>query len=401
MKSKMKRIVVILAAMLIAMNAFAANPVNPNATQEARNLLNYIYSVYGNHILAGQEECEYCSDPEGENNFIYQSSGKYPAIRGMDLLYRTTTMINRAIAWWNSGGIVLMRWHMGAPNQADTYDGAKLASGGINDVLTAGTSEYNTFISRLDSAASYLKTLQDNKVPVIYAPWHEAGNGCAWFWWAMEGGSQYIRLWQFMYNYFTNTKGLNNLIWLNPQCGTPASAYFPGSSYCDLAGGDTYDTGLHADIYNTCVGFAGSTMPIALHECGYIPDPGQLQSQGIKFVLFNNWNTTYLTNQGASYINTVYNHSYVITRDELPDLKNYTTVTPAPTSAPTGTKGDVNNSGTIDIVDALLIAQYYVGLNPSNFNSSAADVNCSGSIDVVDALLIAQRYVGLISTFPC
>jgi hypothetical protein len=61
----------------------------------------------------------------------------------------------------------------------------------------------------------------------------------------------------------------------------------------------------------------------------------------------------------------------------------------------------VNNSGTIDIVDALLIAQYYVGLNPANFNAANADVNCSGAIDIVDALLVAQRYVGLIANFPC
>jgi hypothetical protein len=63
--------------------------------------------------------------------------------------------------------------------------------------------------------------------------------------------------------------------------------------------------------------------------------------------------------------------------------------------------GDVNTSGTIDIVDALLTAQYYVGLQVNNFNSSFADVNCSGGIDIVDALLIAQYYVGLISDFPC
>jgi endo-1,4-beta-D-glucanase Y len=63
--------------------------------------------------------------------------------------------------------------------------------------------------------------------------------------------------------------------------------------------------------------------------------------------------------------------------------------------------GDVNNNGSIDIVDALLIAQYFVGLNPANFFSQAADVNCSGSIDIVDALLVAQYFVGLISSFPC
>ncbi len=62
--------------------------------------------------------------------------------------------------------------------------------------------------------------------------------------------------------------------------------------------------------------------------------------------------------------------------------------------------GDVNSDGRIDIVDALLIAQYYVGLNPANFTASASDVNCSGSTDVVDALLVAQLYVGLVSALP-
>jgi hypothetical protein len=84
----------------------------------------------------------------------------------------------------------------------------------------------------------------------------------------------------------------------------------------------------------------------------------------------------------------------------VPTVGPTAVATPNPTSVP-GTKGDVNNSGAVDIVDALLIAQYYVGLNPANFNSALADVNCSGGIDIVDALLIAQRYVGLISTFPC
>ncbi len=75
--------------------------------------------------------------------------------------------------------------------------------------------------------------------------------------------------------------------------------------------------------------------------------------------------------------------------------------TPEPTPTPTpGTSlGDVNASGTIDIVDALLTAQYYVGLNPANFTVANADVNCSGSVDIVDALRIAQYYVGLVTSF--
>jgi hypothetical protein len=63
--------------------------------------------------------------------------------------------------------------------------------------------------------------------------------------------------------------------------------------------------------------------------------------------------------------------------------------------------GDVNTSGSIDIVDALLVAQYYVGLNPANFNTAAGDVNCSGVIDIVDALRVAQYYVGLLTELSC
>ena len=63
--------------------------------------------------------------------------------------------------------------------------------------------------------------------------------------------------------------------------------------------------------------------------------------------------------------------------------------------------GDVNNSGTVDIIDALMIAQYYVGLNPAGFSAAAADVNCDNSVTIVDALITAQCYVGLTTISPC
>lgn len=61
--------------------------------------------------------------------------------------------------------------------------------------------------------------------------------------------------------------------------------------------------------------------------------------------------------------------------------------------------GDVNYEGGATIVDALLVAQYYIGLSPSPFFTTAADVNCNITIDIIDALLIAQWYVGLINSF--
>jgi hypothetical protein len=61
--------------------------------------------------------------------------------------------------------------------------------------------------------------------------------------------------------------------------------------------------------------------------------------------------------------------------------------------------GDVNNDSVIGIIDALLVAQFYIGMNPANFVEDVADTNCDGTINIVDALLIARYSVGLISEF--
>jgi hypothetical protein len=40
-----------------------------------------------------------------------------------------------------------------------------------------------------------------------------------------------------------------------------------------------------------------------------------------------------------------------------------------------------------------------MGLNPAGFVSAQADTNCNGAIEIVDALHIAQYYVGLVDGF--
>jgi len=70
------------------------------------------------------------------------------------------------------------------------------------------------------------------------------------------------------------------------------------------------------------------------------------------------------------------------------------------TFAQTALLGDVNSDTRVDIIDALLVAQYYVGIIPANFNVNVSDVNSSNSTDILDALLIAQLYVGIITVLP-
>jgi len=64
--------------------------------------------------------------------------------------------------------------------------------------------------------------------------------------------------------------------------------------------------------------------------------------------------------------------------------------------------GDANGDNSVNITDALLVSQFYVGiLLPGNIDEICSDVNCSNIVDIVDALLIARYYVKLISQFPC
>ncbi|MEO3756104.1 glycosyl hydrolase [Streptomyces sp. B6B3] len=298
-----------------------AEPVNPNATPQARNVLDFVTSQYRNHILSGQQESTWIGGPEYEMNHIYNNTGKYPAIRGLDK-GDSPDYASRAIAWWQAGGIPMVGYHMGAPTHPDTYEGTQIAVP-IDAVLTPGTAEYASWIERLDGAAAQLQQCADAGVAVIWRPFHEAGG--TWFWWSMEGGGQYNRLWQFMFDYFTDTKGLNNLVWLHGFNGEPDGAFYPGPQYTDITGADTYAGDHNHDplkaLYDRTRSIAGDAIPIALHENGPIPDPDLLQPEGAAWVLFNTWHGEHLTvSNSVEHLAKVYNHDYVITRDEVPDL---------------------------------------------------------------------------------
>lgn len=63
--------------------------------------------------------------------------------------------------------------------------------------------------------------------------------------------------------------------------------------------------------------------------------------------------------------------------------------------------GDVNGDNTIDVSDALLACQFYLGnVVPTDAQNAAADVNGDGAVDVSDALMICQFYLGNITEFP-
>ena len=158
----------------------SVSPVNPNATPQARKLLCYLYSLYGKNVLSGQQETSW-SNPANDVNWYNTNVGKYPAILGGDYLYPSGTT-SRAQAYWNAGGITMIRYHMGAPPGSDTYENSQ-GTANIANVLASGTRENNSFKSKLDYIAAELQTLENANVAVLWAPFHEY-QPSGWFWWS-------------------------------------------------------------------------------------------------------------------------------------------------------------------------------------------------------------------------
>ncbi|MDP9003016.1 MAG: glycoside hydrolase family 26 protein [Myxococcota bacterium] len=298
--------------------------MTPNATQQTKNALCYLYSQYGNHILSGQEE-NATGQPSGndvEFNYVFSTTGKYPAIRAFDVNNAGNDM--RCLAQWNAGGLCMFGYHMGLANGLpDGYQSSKTGVS-INAVLTEGSALNTTFKGRMDKAAGEIQAVHNGNGVVIWRPFHEAGG--TWFWWSMEGGAQYVRLWKYMFNYMTMVKGLTNILWLLPYDGSPDPSFYPGKAYVDIGGADTYNSAYDYSpstaLYDTAVNIFGPSMPIALHECGPVPDPDQLQSTKTRWSFFSIWTAPFPEQDNtAAELQKVYGSAYVVTRDKVANLR--------------------------------------------------------------------------------
>jgi beta-mannanase len=310
-------------------------PVTPNASQQTKNALCYLYSIYGKSVLSGQQEANWSDNPTDISSYAGQGL-KTPAVHGTDFAYHSSagcTGVNisttHAIAHWNAGGLVMYRYHSGMPVSGttcmnDCYTGTNCSestpSGSFfTNIITAGTAENTSWNGRLDYMTVQFKAMAAANMPVILALFHETqSNG--WFWWSKGTGAQFIALWKYSFNYLTATKGNNNIIWLMPYSGAPNSGYWPGPSMVDISGGDTYGSNPpFTSLYSSCKGVMGGTMPIALHECGTAPNPSTMFPTAAPWVLFSVW-AGYENNQWAN-LKTIYADSHTITRDLIPSLK--------------------------------------------------------------------------------
>ena len=70
--------------------------------------------------------------------------------------------------------------------------------------------------------------------------------------------------------------------------------------------------------------------------------------------------------------------------------------------AETGSLGDVNEDGVVDVRDVVLVMRHVLEIEELDADLEKwADVNCDGVVNVQDATLIMQYSLGIIDEFPC
>ena len=323
-----------------------AKLTDPNATDNAKRLMSYLCDIYGKQTLTGQ----YCdSGMNGwENMKIYEVSGKFPAVLGLDVGYYSQTGIDhgadistteQAIAYWEKGGIVTICWHWLVPEKyvkGTWYASFRPEHTKINltKIMNGQDQEgMELLLKDIGNVARELQKMQEAGVPILWRPLHEASGG--WFWWGAEGPDTYKKLYTLLYDTLTNEYGLHNLIWVwNGQDGE----WYPGDEYVDIVGIDIYAGERvytsQTELFDKCVEWGGGKKRVVLSENGTMIDPDLSVRDRAMWGLFCTWSGEFVMTDGLkkSYseqytdkemLKKVYNSEYTVTRDELPDLKTY------------------------------------------------------------------------------
>ena len=324
----------------------AANePVNKQAGESAKALLNFMTENYGKYTLTGQ----YASSPENEEiELIYQTTGKYPVIRfsalhnsgnSFDSTFRD---IDACADWYKKGGIVSLMWYWESPSKKSSVyaeetdfvladavtdiDIANLTQEEIRGLYGEGRISEQCYglILDIDNMAGQLMSLKNRGVPVLWRPLHESAG--EWFWWGGDTEA-YKWLWNLMYRRFTDYFELDNLIWV--WNGQSESTLVDKSTF-DIASLDIYmssekDYGSRYEQFLALQKIVGEDKLIALSECSEIPDIDASFRDNSVWSFFGLWYGKYIKNENGEFSEEfmdkdsfirIYNSDGVISLDE-------------------------------------------------------------------------------------
>ncbi len=299
------------------------------ATERLSKVLTYMYGICGSKTISGIHNREPNSDPAHWTNWVYGQCGKYPALWSGDFLFESEniatrgTMINEAKNQWNNGAAVVLMYHMCPPTQGEAcaWSGgvqSSLSSDQWNLLIQNGTTLNTTFKQRLKTVGTYMKTLKDAGVEVLFRPFHEMNQSAFW-WGGRTGTSGTSKLFQIAHDYLVDTMGLTNVffIWSIQDLSWNFSDYNPGENYWDLMTMDFYNgDGFTSKKYNSMLDVAGNRL-IGIAETGTVPTSAELKAQP-RWVYFSGWSELTNGDIKGSYGGS----TNTLSRDEMPGWNN-------------------------------------------------------------------------------
>lgn len=328
--------------------------VNPSASLETVGVVKYLTEIYGTGVLTA---ANVSFGTNAEIEAVYKATGRYPAIRTSELaaavlddeesMNKVQKDTELALEWGKNNGIVSYKWHWYSPNTRrsvdlgafDTHEALDVTN--LEDVALMTSDELitmveNNFLSPytvtllndIDKIALVLELFSKEKIPVIFEPVPSGDSGL--YWWG-NNAEDYQKLYRLIFDRLCRYHKLSNLIWV---WNGGSTSYYPGADYCDIIGQSIFE--------NSDSSFAGrfsvlsdsflTRKPIAATSRDVLPNADFMKRDNAlwlwsavesgKYIIKENGMLSSEYNSLSS-LNTSYNSTLFITRDELPDLSTY------------------------------------------------------------------------------
>lgn len=273
--------------------------VDTDLTEKTKNLYNNLKLIQNsNYFLFGQEfynTFKYSSgSAHGDKEYadVHAVTGAYPVVLGSDFHYYTEKSTTErgyhieAVKWaYQKGFVITFDWHLSARNTTSyACNGApvNLARNIANQDNTTG--DVTWYFGELDKVIEIINTdlvVEGERVPIVFRPLHEMNGN--WFWWGAGCSgftpADYKKLFQLTVEYIKDRTTSVLFCWSpnSPVNSTVINNYYPGDSYVDVLGLDTYE--LTASNFRNHMGaivdYAQTHDKVAvLSETGYRNDNG-------------------------------------------------------------------------------------------------------------------------------